>query len=101
MSESDSTKASSRYPIPERRTNRARERLAARGSAALLVALSFGSAAPARGAAPDPSASGGGASARRAPLPGQMSSTFGIDEVRPEDSVPNAKDRDRNPLEYG
>jgi len=49
----------------------------------------------------DPSAAPGGTPVRRPPLPGQISTMFGIDEARPEDTVPNAKDRDRNPLEYG
>jgi len=34
-------------------------------------------------------------------LPGQLSSKFAIDPRDPESSVPSAKDRDRNPLEFG
>jgi hypothetical protein len=37
----------------------------------------------------------------RPPLSGQLSSKFGIDAANPENSIPNARDRDRNPLEYG
>jgi len=34
-------------------------------------------------------------------LPGQLSSKFAIDARDPESSVPSAKERDRNPLEFG
>jgi len=111
MPESDSMKAISRHPIPERRADRARARLVARACAVVMLGLAARNVAPAHSAAPEPSAadplmSGTPAAsneptAPRPPLPGQISSRFGIDEARPEDSVPSAKERDRNPLEYG
>jgi hypothetical protein len=35
------------------------------------------------------------------PLPGQLSSKFRIDRSDPEGSIPEPKERDSNPLEYG
>jgi hypothetical protein len=50
---------------------------------------------------PAPAPAQAGKPGWRPPLPGQLSSKFGIDEANPENSIPNAHDRDRNPLEYG
>ena len=38
---------------------------------------------------------------RRPPLPGQLSTRFGIDPANPEASVPDNQERNRNPLEFG
>ena len=112
MSDSDSMKAISRHLTFERTLSRRRVRVVARaGTTLLMVGLALASAAPAHGAelaaagpamTVDPAAATArGAAIQHPPLPGQLSSKFGIDEDRPEDSVPNAHDRDRNPLEYG
>ena len=39
--------------------------------------------------------------AAQAPLPGQLSTRFGIDDANPESSVPSVQERNRNPLEFG
>jgi hypothetical protein len=111
MSDSDSMKAISRPTASEHKPNRERTRWVARtGATLLMVGLALASVGRASGAEPAGAASApamstapaaAGATAQRPPLPGQLSSKFGIDDAQPEDSVPNAKDRDRNPLEYG
>lgn len=47
--------------------------------------------------APAPTAAAGSSPV----LPGQLSSKFGIDDARPEASIPDIRERNRNPLEFG
>lgn len=47
------------------------------------------------------SAAGPGATAGGRRLSAQLSTRFKVDDANPEDSIPNSKDRDRNPLEFG
>jgi hypothetical protein len=113
MSDNDSTKAILRQTALDRSPNGGRTRWVARtGTGLLMVGLAVAMVARAEGAEPAvtatepamsaaPASDPSGAAVPRPPLPGQLSARFGIDEARPEDSVPNAKDRDRNPLEYG
>ncbi len=54
--------------------------------------------APMSGASP---AAPADSTPRRPPLPGQLSTRFGIDDASPEASVPTVQERNRSPLEFG
>jgi hypothetical protein len=64
--------------------------------------LAANEAAPQAAMSGTPAAAGtADATPRRPPLPGQLSTRFGIDDASPEASVPSVQERNRNPLEFG